>query len=92
MSLHDEFIQFGRKCVREGLVDSFFGNISVLKGDMVYITATGTIMDMLSRDDIVEINLHSPSEYDCYASSELLVHREIYTLSLIHISEPTRPY
>jgi len=78
MTLYDQFIQFGQKCVWEGLLDSFFGNMSVVKGDMIYITATGTIMDMLSKKDIVEVSLHYESEYDSYASSELPVHRMIY--------------
>ncbi|TYB34382.1 MAG: fuculose phosphate aldolase [Flexistipes sinusarabici] len=78
MRIEDQFVFYGKKCVDEGMTTSFFGNISLLQGDLLYITASGAMLDNLDRDDILQLNVKKKSSVDKSASSELCVHRKIY--------------
>lgn len=74
----NNIIKFGKKIVDAGLVTSFFGNISVLNCTQISITKTGSMLDELTEDDIVIVDLMNSSEVDKFASTELVVHRKIY--------------
>ncbi|MGA1846827.1 class II aldolase/adducin family protein [Deferribacter abyssi] len=79
-SLKKEIIKFGKKVVEKGLCTSFFGNISIRTGDKVLITATGTMLDELDNNKIIVCNL---KEDKCEkASSELIVHKTIYSKNI----------
>jgi len=72
--------QAGRTTVELGLVDSFFGNISVCHGKNIYISRTGSSLDEL--DD--EIDVCPTDESACTgltASSELASHKRIYEMT-----------
>jgi len=73
----DEIATVGRYTVESGLVDSFFGNISVFAGNIIYISQTGASLDELTGciDPVV---LDDSSTAGLTASSELLAHRRIY--------------
>ncbi|MGB9732144.1 MULTISPECIES: class II aldolase/adducin family protein [Calditerrivibrio] len=73
-----DIIKFGKKIVEQKLATSFFGNLSIKVSNEIFITKTGTMLDELSEDDIVKVNLSEKGEYDKLASSELIVHRMIY--------------
>ncbi|ADR19386.1 class II aldolase/adducin family protein [Calditerrivibrio nitroreducens] len=73
-----DIIKFGKKIVEQKLATSFFGNLSIKVSDELFITKTGTMLDELSEDDIVKVNLFEKGEFDSVASSELIVHRMIY--------------
>jgi ribulose-5-phosphate 4-epimerase/fuculose-1-phosphate aldolase len=67
----------GRYTVESGLVDSFFGNISLRAGGTIYISQTAASLDDLSgRIDPVPAD--NSSTTGITASSELLAHRRIY--------------
>jgi L-fuculose-phosphate aldolase len=72
-----DIIFAGKVLYQEGLVNSHAGNISVRNKDKIYITKTGAMLGFLEEKDIVEVGFE-PSEKDKEASSELIVHREIY--------------
>ncbi|KAA0258442.1 hypothetical protein FHQ18_04595 [Deferribacter autotrophicus] len=75
-NLKKEIIKFGKKVVGEGLCTSFFGNISVRTNNKILITATGTMLDELDDSKIIVCDLN---EDKCEnASSELIVHKNIY--------------
>ncbi|MCA1927556.1 MAG: class II aldolase/adducin family protein [Calditerrivibrio sp.] len=74
----NDIIKFGKKIVDAGLVTSFFGNISISDGKQINITRTGSMLDELTVDDIVTVDLMHPSDADKFASTELIVHRKIY--------------
>lgn len=76
--MREEIICWGKKVVQANLCTSFFGNISCRFGDTIFITKTETMLDELTVDDIVQVDLSRKSENDKVASSELIVHREIY--------------
>jgi ribulose-5-phosphate 4-epimerase/fuculose-1-phosphate aldolase len=67
----------GRVTVEMGLVDSFFGNISLFDRGKIYISRTGSSLDELDG----EIDICPMDESTCTgltASSELASHKRIY--------------
>ncbi|MCC4769830.1 aldolase [Methanosarcina sp. DH2] len=87
-----EMTKYGRKLVEHGLVESNFGNISVRAGDRMLITRSGTALDEITGDNVVEVDIQDTSSLDIIASSETVVHREIYrktsALAIIHAHCP----
>jgi L-fuculose-phosphate aldolase len=87
-----EISKFGRKLVEQGLVGSHFGNISVRVGDYMYITRSGSMLDEITKDDVVKVSIYRPTSLDLIASSEVTAHREIYkntsALAIIHDHSP----
>ncbi len=87
-----EISKFGKKLVTQGLVSSHFGNISVRIGDYMYITRSGSMLDEITKDDVVRVSIYKPSSLDLIASSEVSAHREIYkntsALAIIHDHSP----
>ena len=73
-----EIARFGKKMALSGLTSSRFGNISILQGDKISITCTGSMLDELEEALIVEVDLSCPCDKDNIASSETCVHRAIY--------------
>ncbi|NMC09580.1 MAG: aldolase [Methanothrix sp.] len=91
MSL-EEIARFGRKIIASGLTSSRFGNISILQGDKIFITCTGSMLDELDSSQIVAVDLKSQCDLDKIASSETCVHRAIYQSvpcgAVIHTHSP----
>ena len=87
-----EISRFGRKIVASGLTSSRFGNISLCQGETISITRTGSMLDELDRDQVIEVDLRAPSDRDKEASSETSVHRAIYqsttAKAIIHTHSP----
>lgn len=69
----------------EGLVDARAGNLSCLLGEELLITRRGSHLGRLSEQDFIKVALKKEGLLDERASSELVVHREIY-LSTDHKS------
>lgn len=76
----EEITQVGRYTVQRGLVDSFFGNISYRKGDLIYISQTASSLDELSGC-IDPVPFENTSTVGITASSELVAHRRIFEIS-----------
>lgn len=70
----------GRYTVERGLVDSFFGNISLLAGDTIFISQTAASLDELAGC-IDPVPMDNRSTTGITASSELAAHRRIYEVS-----------
>ncbi len=87
-----EIARFGRKIVSAGLTSSRFGNISMLQGDRIFITCTGSMLDELDESQVVEVGIAGPCPEDRTASSETCVHRAVYqstsALAIIHTHSP----
>ena len=92
LKMWQEMAKYGRKLVEHGLVESNFGNISVRAGDRMLITRSGTALDEITGDNVVEVDIRDTSSLDIIASSETVVHREIYrktsALAIIHAHCP----
>lgn len=67
----------GRAVVEYHLVDSYFGNISYVFGDKIYISQTGSSMDELECC-IDAVPLDGSSSVGITSSSELSAHKNIY--------------
>jgi ribulose-5-phosphate 4-epimerase/fuculose-1-phosphate aldolase len=68
----------GRLTVEYRLVDSFFGNVSFLKDDCLYISQTGSSLDEL--DGFIDpCPLDDSSCSSITASSEFIAHRDVVT-------------
>ncbi|HIH36577.1 MAG TPA: aldolase [Methanocellales archaeon] len=84
----EEMANFGEKLVEDGLVRSHFGNISVRVDNKMLITKRGAMLDRISEDSVVEVDLEESKSFDVGASMESNVHREIYrrtsALAVIH--------
>jgi ribulose-5-phosphate 4-epimerase/fuculose-1-phosphate aldolase len=75
-----EITAVGRYTVERGLVDSFFGNISLYAGNTIYISQTAASLDELAGC-IDPVALDNSSTSGITASSELLAHLCIYEAS-----------
>ena len=76
--IYKDIIFTGKVLYKEGLITSHAGNISVRYKDKIVITKTGRMLGYLRKSDIIEVPLDNTSPEDKEASSELIVHREIY--------------
>jgi len=72
-----EICQIGRMTVELGLVDSFFGNISLHHDDLIYISQTAASLDDL-EGCIDPVPIDNSSTCGITASSELLAHQQVY--------------
>ena len=75
--VYEHLIVTGKELVRQGLVDSYFGNISYVYGDTIYISQTGSSLDRLETC-IDAVPLDGSSSSGITASSELSAHLSIY--------------
>jgi len=76
--IYKDIIFTGKVLYKEGLVTSHAGNISVRYKDRIFITKTGRMLGFLRKNDIVDVPVFNEDKKDKEASSELIVHREIY--------------
>ncbi|MDD1757126.1 MAG: class II aldolase/adducin family protein, partial [Methanotrichaceae archaeon] len=76
--LWQEMAILGKKIVQSGLTRSRFGNMSILFGEKILITKTGSMLDELDENQIIEVDLSGPCSRDKQASTETCVHRAIY--------------
>ena len=72
----DEITRVGRYVVQNRLVDSFFGNISYVCGNLLYISQTASSLDNLTGC-IDPVPFDDSSTVGITASSELAAHRAI---------------
>ena len=88
----DQFQTFGSDLFYRGLTSSHGGNISVRMGDRIIITRTGAMLAHLTEKDLIETGLEEDDSNIMLASSELVVHREVYqntaALAIVHVHPP----
>jgi L-fuculose-phosphate aldolase len=74
-----EISRFGQKLVHSGLTHAHFGNISVRAGDGFIITTSGSMLDEIDENFLVQLDQCAGDVCpDKKASSETIVHRLIY--------------
>lgn len=73
-------IETGRLTVESGMVDSFFGNISVRFGDVIYISQTGSSLDELAGC-IDPCPMDNSTTNAITASSEFSAHKALYGMT-----------
>lgn len=86
--LYEEFRDIGRDIFISGLTSSHGGNMSVRVGNRIIIKRRGAQLGRLKMEDLVETSLTAKDSGITRASTELIVHREIYlqtsALAVIH--------
>ncbi len=87
-----EIAKYGKTMVERNLVGGHFGNISVRAGNKILITRTGARLDELDENSIVKVEIEKSTSFDLIASTETVVHREVYkqtsALAIIHAHSP----
>ncbi|MEM3444690.1 MAG: aldolase [Thermoplasmata archaeon] len=88
-----EMEKIGRLMHENGLVlSAHSGNISVRRGEKIYIKRRGSMLAALRKEDIVEIALEGATAGTFLASTEVRVHQEIYkntsALAVVHAHSP----
>jgi L-fuculose-phosphate aldolase len=90
----EQFVKAGRDLASEGLIHSTAGNMSMRKGDLIYITRHGSHMGDLKYSDVAKVNLlNDKKDVQADASVEIKVHRAIYNFdpevsAIIHAHPP----
>ena len=83
---------FGDKLARYGLVHSQMGNMSARFGKRILISRSGSMLDELTEDALIEIDLSGPGPDEDLASSDSSIHRAIYqktsAKAVIHAHSP----
>jgi L-fuculose-phosphate aldolase len=86
--LFEQFRYIGRDIFDAGLTSSHGGNMSVRVGDRIIIKRRGAQFRRLKPEDFIETQLNKKDSGLMRASTELIVHREIYlrtsALAIIH--------
>lgn len=75
--VYQQLVLTGRKLVNQRLVDSYFGNISYIFSDTIFISQTGSSLDELETC-IDAVPLDKSSSAGITASSELSAHLSVY--------------
>ena len=73
-----QIIDLGKKLYNKNLTVATSGNLSIKTKKGIFITATGTSLGNLSKEDIVLIDFDGKELEDKKASSEKMLHAEIY--------------
>lgn len=77
--MKNELIYFAKRCYQAGLSPATSGNISILDGDNILITSSGSAASDLAFEDIVKIDFDgNVLEGAKKPSSEKFMHIEIY--------------
>lgn len=79
-AVYAAIVEAGRLTVSSGMVDSFFGNVSALFNDCIYITQTAASLDEL-EGCIDCCPLDNSSTCAITSSSEYSAHRALYNLT-----------
>ena len=90
--IYKQIKEYALKLTRRGYVTAHGGNISVREGNSMWITRHGTSLEDVKQEDIVRVYVDKPSNNDVIASTEALVHKEIYknsgNLVVMHAHPP----
>ncbi|KAB3529198.1 class II aldolase/adducin family protein [Alkaliphilus serpentinus] len=80
MTVQQEIISGGRRILSSGLIKGTWGNISIRRGDTLWITPSGVPYDELEEESVAAIDMATGGQIagNLPASSELLLHLKIY--------------
>jgi L-fuculose-phosphate aldolase len=87
-----DFRKFGRLLDLHGMNTSHSGNMSVRRGDRIFITRRGSMSADIKKNDVIETGIYEDDSGIVLASTETIVHRAIYrdtsALAVIHAHPP----
>jgi L-fuculose-phosphate aldolase len=86
--IYDMFREIGRDLYTANMISSHGGNLSIRLGDHLVIKRRGAMLGALKPHDLIETLIEKNDSGVALASTELLVHRTIYTqtpaLAIVH--------
>jgi L-fuculose-phosphate aldolase len=86
------FRDIGRDIFLRGLISSHAGNMSIRRGQNIFITRRASMLGRLRDGDIVQMGMNRNDAHILMASSEFVVHKAIYTntsaLAVVHAHPP----
>jgi L-fuculose-phosphate aldolase len=88
-----QLVLYSRKAHERGLTAAFGGNLSVRVGEMIFIKATGAVMDEMSEGQIAVIDMSGKQVSGVKPSSEYRLHLAVYRLrphvkAIVHLHPP----
>ncbi|MHA1301171.1 MAG: aldolase [Candidatus Helarchaeota archaeon] len=90
--IYEEFRKYGKFLRAHDLTSSHGGNISIRRGNFIYIKRTGAMLGDLKPTDIIKTHLFKEDSKILLASKELPVHRNIFlktgALAIVHAHPP----
>lgn len=78
--LKTQLVKYSRLAHERGLTAAFGGNLSVRSGNLVFIKATGAVMDDMSPEQVATVDLSGRQLSGVRPSSEYRLHLAIYRL------------
>lgn len=92
LEIYKEFKKYGKFLRDHELISSHGGNISIKRGDFIYIKRTGAMLGDLQPNDVIKTNIYKEDSKILLASKELPTHRNILlntgALAVIHAHPP----
>ena len=88
-----QLVKYSRKAHERGLTAAFGGNLSVRAGDLIFIKATGSIMDDLTEGQVAVIDMKGNQLSGVGPSSEYRLHLAVYrerpdVKAVVHLHPP----
>jgi L-fuculose-phosphate aldolase len=92
--LRCDIVEVGRRLYARGLIGGNEGNVSVRRGDTLFVTPAGVCKGFLTPDMIVRTDLEGRAEGGGRASTEVLMHTAVYrrrpdVRAVVHAHPPT---
>ena len=92
--LRCDIVEVGRRLYARGLIGGNEGNVSVRKGDTLFVTPAGVCKGFLTPEMIVRTDLEGRPQGGGRASSEILMHTAVYrrradVRAVVHAHPPT---
>ncbi|WP_457741904.1 aldolase [Thermococcus sp.] len=88
-----QLVLYSRKAHERGLTAAFGGNLSVRVGELIFIKATGVVMDEMSEEQVSVIDINGNQISGVRPSSEYRLHLEVYKIrpdvrAIAHLHPP----
>ena len=88
-----QLVLYSRKAHERGLTAAFGGNLSVRVGNLVFIKATGAVMDEMTEEQVAVIDLNKNQLSGVRPSSEYRLHLAVYRVrpdvkAIAHLHPP----
>ena len=92
--LRCDIVEVGRRLYARGLIGGNEGNVSVRRGDTLFVTPAGVCKGFLTPDMIVRTDLEGRPQGAGRASTEVLMHTAVYrrrpdVTAVVHAHPPT---
>ncbi|NJE04097.1 aldolase [Thermococcus sp. MV11] len=92
-AIKTQLVRYSRKAHERGLTAAFGGNLSVRSGGLVFIKATGAVMDEMTGEQVAVVSIDGNQISGVRPSSEYRLHLEVYrrrpdVRAIVHLHPP----